>query len=207
MKYVKQLAALAALSLAFVPGAKALPILNGEISFGGTIQLKTGGSNAATMAASDTAQFVNPWTVNYATGDYASLMGQTVTFGQTTITTIEGPYSTPISPFWTVVSGGNTYTFDLAGFTVNRTPDGLTHPGQKTIEWSGTGTAYGTGFDPNTSGTWYMGITSAASAQVNFTSQAQTTIAPAVPDGGNVVAAMGLAIIGMAGVRRFRVRA
>ena len=177
MKYVKQLAALAALSLALVPGAKAVPttVIQGDITFTGTLQLKTNGSPASNMLTSNLAEFVSgTWTVDPAggsTGDYAALTGAAVTFGVSTVSTIEGTYSTPITPFWTVVSGGNTYTFDMASYSVDRTPNTLpSGAGNKSISWSGTGTATGTGFLSNNQAVWSMIISqTSATNQVTLT--------------------------------------
>lgn len=129
-----------------------------------------------------------------STGDYeaAGLAGGvTATFSAFSF----APANTPITPLWTFNFGGATYSFDLASLTV------VTHTANL-LDVLGTGTLNitGGGFDP-TPGTWSFQVTSTSGTNANarFSFQSSNN---AVPDGGMTVAFLGLALVGVEGLRR-----
>ncbi len=126
----------ACVGLGGIPGlASAVPI-EGAISFLGGFTT-TGGPIATATGVN-----IGPANVFQATDDLAAAIGGTVTFNHLDF----NPANTPVTPLWTVISGPNTFTFDLLNVIVtlqNATQLGL----------SGSGTLMGTGFDP-TPGTW-----------------------------------------------------
>jgi hypothetical protein len=100
------------------------------------------------------------------------------------------PSSAP-QALWTFVSGGNTYSFDLASLVVvSRGLDLFSNP---FISLSGSGTLKITGFD-NTPGSWIF-TANAASSTFSFSSSNG-----ALPDGGTTAMLLGsaLALLGMA---------
>jgi hypothetical protein len=100
------------------------------------------------------------------------------------------PSSAP-QALWSFISGGLTYSFDLASLSVDaRGTDGSGNP---FINLSGVGTLKITGFD-NTPGSWIF-TANAASSTFSFSSSNG-----ALPDGGTTAMLLGsaLALLGMA---------
>ena len=99
--------------------------------------------------------------------------------------------STPTPGLWSV--GG--FSFDLDTATIDTQNSHL-------LSITGTGTLSGAGFDP-TPGTWAFSAQSAAGIhQASFTFSADTNTGPGVPDGGSAVALLGIALVGLEGLRR-----
>lgn len=204
MKNIKNLAAIAALSLAFAPGVHATPaIINGTIEFSGVATLNQ------PIATATSVTFTPTWTVSFASGDYTGLVGEIVTFNPTSLSASDGTYG-PFNGFWSVTgtSGaqtGNNYTFDLTTFTVtsDRVAGAGGGPGQH-IDWLGSGTAYGTGLTQQSGAEWYMSLSTNLASRVTFTTSSQSTT---VPEGGNLMIALGSVFAGLVGLRRLRARA
>jgi hypothetical protein len=168
--------------------AQAIPI-------GGTIQFV----GSATMNASQTAfiSFGNPiggglgpWVqAGSQTGSYAG-----VAAGTTTIWTpfTFNPPAASVTPLWMFTIGTTTYSFDATSMVV-------THPNATTVNITGAGIAHITGF-ADTIGTWTV---TATGSGVNFTFGASSGSGPgAVADGGTTVLLLGIALSGVALLRK-----
>jgi len=164
----------------FSEQAQATPI-TGDLGF-------SGGSAFNTTSLA-TATRVNSWFafVGTTTGSFVGVpIGSAVTLAAPWIF---NP-STPTPGLWSV--GG--FSFDLATATIDTQNSHL-------LSITGTGTLSGAGFDP-TPGTWAFSAQSAGGIhQASFTFSADTTGA-GVPDGGSAVALLGIALVGLEGLRR-----
>jgi len=127
-------------------------------------------------------------------GDYVGTQGAAVTF---TPFIFDPPNaSTPITPLWSFVSGGNTYSFDLNVMSV----DIMTGT---QLFLSGIGTSYITGVNVEklaTTGRW--SLSSQSLGQSTFTFSSSTLVPRSVPDGGATVMLMGMSMLGLAWMTR-----
>lgn len=170
--------------------AQAIPI-TGQINMSGTAVLDNTLLGSATKATGFSAVTVG----GGPTGSFVGTTGDTVgwtAFGW-------NPATTPVTPLWTFfdVGTGWTYSFDLANLSIaSQNNSFLNLLGTGTLKISGGGYT-------DTAGYWSFTISNpggGASANFHFTfANAQTA---AVPDGGMSVVLLGLALAGMAGVRR-----
>jgi hypothetical protein len=104
--------------------------------------------------------------------------------------------STPAPLLWTVVSGGNTYTFGATTSTV--TEQGfVTSAGSYELNMGGKGWAEINGVD-QTAGTWVI-TASETGLAVGFESSASVV---GVPDTGMTLGLLGSAMLGLQGLRR-----
>jgi hypothetical protein len=110
--------------------------------------------------------------------------------------------ATPASPLWTVVSGGNTYTFSATTSTV--ASQGPATGGYE-LRMQGKGDAWIDGTD-ETPGTWIVTASESGSTAhggfVSFGFESTATVVGAVPDGGMTLGLLGSAMIAVAGLRR-----
>lgn len=137
--------------------------------------------------------------VDFGLGDYSGVTG-----GGVVAATFASPFTfgalgttgaNVVTPLWTFVEAGITYSFDLATITVNALAGS-----QRNLE--GLGTAKITGYD-DTPGLWRMNF-SGSTTTVSFSSSTDSP-PPPVPDSGATLALMGIALLGLAGsARRFR---
>jgi len=163
----------------FSEQAQAIPI-TGDLGFSGATTFNTNSLATATQ--------VNSWFafVGTTSGSFVGVpIGSPVTLAAQWIF---NP-STATPGLWSV--GG--FLFDLATATIDIQNSHL-------LSITGTGTLNGPGFDP-TPGTWAFSAQSALGInQVSFTFSADNTAG--VPDGGMTVALLGIAFVGLEGLRR-----
>jgi hypothetical protein len=162
--------------------------IQGNINFAGGVQFDT---NSLATATRVTTWFDSNGNAGFssvqvgATGDFSAILaGTQATMAQPWIF---NP-STPTPSLWNV--GG--FTFDLLTSTiVTQTANFL--------NISGTGIITGNGFDP-TAATWAFSVqNSSGGERTLFSFSADST---AVPDGGSAVALLGIAFVGLEGLRR-----
>jgi hypothetical protein len=179
--------------------------ISGSISFIGNAT--TDGRNdiqAATEFTSISAK------VESDSGDYAlvpSVAGPT--HGVTTLTSSGvmnvmtdysfNPSQNTVTPLWKFTAGGITYSFDATTLTAvfNSSADAWDISGSGDAFITGGGTDYS-----ETPGTWSATV-SGSKTSFNFGSaEDPPTPDPTVPDGGVTVALLGVALVGLHGLRR-----
>ena len=159
--------------------ASAIPIV-GEISFAGSYTINNSNLALATQFNSFTGVTVSA----LPTGDYAGLAGTGV--NMTAFTFDPFPVG-GVVPLWSLVAQPGT-TFDLLAINVAfESPTALL--------LTGTGIAHKAGRD-NTPGTWILSANTLGST-FSFSSTYSS-----VPDGGTTVALLGMALVGVEGLRR-----
>ncbi|HEX7654945.1 MAG TPA: VPDSG-CTERM sorting domain-containing protein [Verrucomicrobiae bacterium] len=185
MNNITKLAAVAAVAAALTQTSQATTI-TGNIGFSGSAQL-----NGADVASSS---YVSAWVngngvndnkVGLASGDFASLIGQTVT--------LTSPWSFVSSNFGTFWQVGG-FTFNLASSSVASNAGGFLN-----IVLAGTVT--GNGFEA-TSFTGRVTIQDPSTANGNTFTYTESLSFQPVPDGGTTVLLLGSAISGLALLRR-----
>jgi hypothetical protein len=186
------LAALATVSCALL--AQQAHAFTGSVQFGGAAT-----ASGASGAGITTITFTNPWHVltgfNAPDGVYAGSDGTAttmMTFSFTGDGATAALTSSPVSPEWSFIFGGHTYTFDLEVLTNGHTQSG-------SMSFSGTGTAFIDGGQA-TAANW--SLQGSASGGFTFRLSSATTASASTPDGGSAVALLGLAFAGIEGVRR-----
>jgi hypothetical protein len=98
---------------------------------------------------------------------------------------------------WSFNSGSVPNFWSVDGFVFNLSSSSITAQGGGAVTVNGTGTISGNGFDL-TGGTWSF-TTQNPSAHSKFSFSAATG---SVPDGGSAVALLGIALVGIEGLRR-----
>ena len=180
MKFINSIKIAATLVLALAMGSAArADLINGTIGFVGTFSTD---NNADFTSATAFTSF-SGLTFGAATGDYAPLSSFPAT-SSVYLSTFT-PFSfaaTSVSPLWTVVNLGITYSFDATSVNVTTT--------QNSIIAQGNGIASITGKD-STLGTWIITGNSAGGQALTFSASS------AVPDGGMTAVMVGLGFIGM----------
>jgi VPDSG-CTERM motif len=175
------------LALGMVIAVQAIPI-TGSIDMSGTAN----NLNNTLLGSATSVAFFTGVTVGGApTGTFAGTVGSSVTWSG-----FSWPSNALVAPLWTFVSGATTYSFDLANVTVFSQSNSF-------LNLMGSGTLHVTGFD-DTPGSWSFTIsnpTGGAHANFDFTF-ANSQTATGVPDGGTTVALMGIAFVGLEGLRR-----
>lgn len=177
--------------------AQAVPI-NGTISFtGGSGSISTvGGVSTVDFLAGD---FFN---VNSGLGDYTGAVGGATDFKDISYVGT-GPaaiLTSSNSPEWSFTIGGLTYTYNLTALTNATFTNGAT----SSLTINGTGIATITGgsssFEPTLASFSLQGTGNG----VNFVifQASDTAVGQRVPDGGAAVALLGLALVGVEGLRR-----
>jgi hypothetical protein len=164
----------------FSEQAQATPI-TGHITLFGTVTLD-GDANTATMVTAfhGLGGTGSPF-VATSDGSFTGLDGFAVTF--------TAPWSFnsgPVANFWSV-----------GGFVFNLISSSITSQAGGSLIVDGTGTITGGGFDA-TAGSWHF-TTQNPSAEGAFSFSGATG---AVPDGGMTVALLGIAFVGLEGLRR-----
>jgi hypothetical protein len=158
--------------------------ITGDITFAGTVTLNTKSASTATI--------VTGWhglgaggmpQVASHDGDFNGFVG-------------DGDAVTIAFP-WSFNSGAVPNFWSVDGFVFNLTSSSITVQGGGAVTVNGTGTISGNGFDL-TGGTWSF-TTQNPSARSRFSFSAA---AGAVPDGGSGVALLGIALVGIEGLRR-----
>ena len=168
----------------FSQQAQAVPITGG-ISLAGGYTTNTGDVDTATAFASFPFVLVIGVSGSY-TGVGTGLSSPSVTMNPFTF----NPFNGPITPLWTFMSAGSTYSFDLTALT------SILQPGDDTLTLKGTGTLHITNFT-DTVGSWVF-----TANQAGDTFSFSSSNAAAVPDSGSAVALLGIALAGIEGVRR-----
>jgi VPDSG-CTERM motif len=171
----------------FTQQAQAIPITGG-ISMAGGFTTDTGDVDTATAFTS----FTNVVTTT-GSGSYLSVPPTT----SVTMTPFSfNPFSGPVTPLWSFVFGGATYSFDLNVLT------SVSQPGDDTLTIRGTGILMISGGTYDlTPGAWLF---TGNQGGGTFAFSSSTS---AVPDGGTTVALLGIALAGIEGARRmFRAR-
>lgn len=187
MKYLSKtiLAGLAigVLSCALLSQEAQAVMIVGDISFQGTVGLDNSDLGLATAVTDwhGVGGFGRPKVAAGTDGDFIGLLGSKATFA--------APWSFnsgSLPGFWTV--GG--FTFDLTASAVDT-------QNSTYLKVSGTGFVSGNGFDP-TPGSWSFEARDRGNPLFQFRGATATD----VPDGGATVALLGLALAGVAVVRR-----
>jgi hypothetical protein len=191
MKKILALMAAAVVTLALTQSASAVQI-SGKVDMVGTLNL-----DAGSLATASAVTAFGPATViPTPNGAFLGTAGSAVTFTPFSW----NPASTPVNPLWSFVSGGWTYTFDLNNITfVSQNAAFVNLAGNGILNITGLGSPYDATF-----GNWTFTITSAgADPEFRFGFVSSTAAVPQqVPDGGMTVALLGLALVGVEGLRR-----
>jgi hypothetical protein len=121
--------------------AYALPITGG-VSFAGTYA-----TNVADLTVANAfTSFTNVFSTG-GTGSFAPVISSTsITMNNFQFSPILSP--SPVHPWWTVVVGPNTFSFDITSITATTRASGI-------LDLQGTGIAHVTGFD-DTPGVWIL---------------------------------------------------
>jgi hypothetical protein len=167
----------------FCQQAQAVQI-TGNITFTGTCSLNTKSASTATM--------VTGWH-GLGAGGLPQVASHDGSFNGSVT---DGDAVTIAFP-WSFNSGAVPNFWRVDGFVFNLTSSSITTQGSGAVAVDGTGTISGNGFDV-TSGTWSF-TTQNPSAHARFSFSAATG---SVPDGGSAVALLGIALVGIEGLRR-----
>jgi VPDSG-CTERM motif len=180
----------------FVQQAKAVPI-NGTIDFSGPLMTSVD-SGTDWLMVFDSGSSA---TTTGATGDYSSVPnGTAATFTNFQFNKDTLAITSPAAPFivWTFTYLGNTYDFLLdSPLSPGSTASSESPNHDYSIHINGTGTARITGFT-DTPGTFTLDATGYGT-RLTFTSSSS---AVAVPDSGFTGVLLGLALAGVATMRR-----
>jgi hypothetical protein len=191
MKKMIKLAGVAAVALVLVQSVQAIPV-TGAIGFTGAVQFNT--SSAGTAAAVTT--WVNPM-VTLDSGSFSIIpLTTAATFSAAVWNFVTTSPTLPF--FWTVSNGTSGFQFVLNS-------SGITAQGPGFVVVNGTGTVTATGANP-------LGYT-ATTLSWSFTSQDPASThnpdqwtfsasANSVPDGGATVMLLGIALSGVALLRK-----
>jgi VPDSG-CTERM motif len=158
--------------------------ITGNITFTGTCSLNTNSASTATM--------VTGWH-GLGAGGLPQVASHDGSFNG--IVT-DGDAVTIAFP-WSFNSGAVPNFWRVDSFVFNLTTSSITVQGGGSVTVNGTGTISGNGFD-TTAGTWSF-TTQNPSAHSRFSFSAASG---SVPDGGSAVALLGIALVGIEGLRR-----
>ena len=182
----------------FALSVQAIPTsIAGSVSFSGTSTID--GTSFVTATKFTRFQDVFVAADSALTGDYVGTSGATVTV--TPFTWAPSTASTPISPLWSFVSKGKTYSFDLSVMHLDySSPTGLL--------LSGLGTAHITGAGVeklDTTGRWDFSAQTLGGSTFTFSATTTVPNPSTVPDGGSTVAMLGASMLGLGFIGRKRV--
>ncbi len=178
---------LAAAACTLTMQAVPMPI-SGAISFSGTASMD--GTSFDTATQFTAFENVVVGAASALSGDYTGTSGAAVTM--TTFTWAPPTASTPINPLWSFVSGGNTYSFDLAVMHEDfSSPTGLLLSGLGTAHITGPGLEL-----LDTTGIWNFSAQTLGLSTFTFSSTTSVRT-DSVPDGGLTVAMMGASLLGL----------
>jgi VPDSG-CTERM motif len=158
--------------------------ISGNITFTGSCTLNTKSASTATM--------VTGWH-GLGAGGLPQVQSHDGSFNGSVT---DGDAVTIAFP-WSFNSGSVPNFWTVDGFVFNLSSSSITMQGGGSVTVDGTGTISGNGFDV-TSGTWSF-TTQNPSAHARFSFSAATG---SVPDGGSAVALLGIALVGIEGLRR-----
>jgi hypothetical protein len=189
MKNIIKIAGATVLALALTQNIQAIPIV-GNIGFTGQVTL-----NSSTPAtATEVTSWVLP-TVNGTSGVFAAPNPFAVAYG--TAVSMAAP--------WSFVSGAVNNFWVVGGFTFNLTSSSIisqggTSPNTGFVVVDGTGIVSGNGYTP-TAMTWSFSVSDpeANNEIPTWTIQASSA---SVPDGGATVMLLGIALSGVALLRK-----
>jgi hypothetical protein len=186
---MKALMAAFAVAILACATAQAVPI-TGQVTMAGTATLNNMNLNQATAATA----FSGVTVINPTTGSYAGSQGTSVTFNPFSW----NPSSAPVSPLWSFIFSGRTFTFNLTSLTVvSQSSTFLNIAGIGTLTISGAGPT----FDP-TVGAWSFSIVNpggGASSNFQFGFVSSNN---ALPEGGSALALLGVALVALELIRR-----
>lgn len=167
--------------------AQAIPVqINGAISFQGGFSLN--GSDF--LGASMFSGFNHVTVLTGSTsGNYSGTDGTSVTFKPFTFS----PPDTSVSPLWSFMVGGTSYTFDATSVSVPFKTATL-------LSIEGAGLAHIDGFT-DTPGTWNITANQLGGATFSFSSSTFVVGKP-VPDGGTTLIMLGGGLLVLALIRR-----
>jgi hypothetical protein len=158
--------------------------ITGNITFTGTCSLNTKSASTATM--------VTGWH-GLGTGGLPQVASHDGSFNGLVT---DGDAVTIAFP-WSFNSGAVPNFWRVDGFVFNLATSSITMQGGGSVTVNGTGTISGNGFDL-TSGTWsFTTQNPSAHSRFSFSAAGGT-----VPDGGSAVALLGIALVGIEGLRR-----
>ncbi len=193
MKLTKTiLAAVAATVLGGLASTAQAVMIDGTIGFfnpnGGTASQSMGVTNV---------HFTPPITVNFTTGDYSGAEGSMVAFNDISFSGsgTGAALTSTNSPEWSFMSNGKAFSFDLLNLTSATFSKGKPNA----LSLQGFGIAHITGFEDTKASFSLQGTGSGFTFTIL---QASTTAIPSVPDGGSAVALLGIALVGIEGLRR-----
>jgi hypothetical protein len=168
----------------FCQQAQAAPMpIRGTIFFGGVVTLDSTHLDMATLVSTWNTSFVNA----PGSGEFASISVGT----NVTMTGIP----------WTFNSGAHPALWSVGGYTFDLTASAIFSQSPTFLNVTGTGFLSGNGRDI-TPATWSFTISNPGGGpQATFGFDANTTGAP-LPDGGATVALLGIAFVGLEGLRR-----
>jgi VPDSG-CTERM motif len=158
--------------------------ITGNITFTGTCTLNTKSASTATM--------VTGWH-GLGAGGLPQVASHDGSFSGSVT---DGDAVTIAFP-WSFNSGAVPNFWRVDGFVFNLNSSSIMMQGGGSVTVNGTGTISGNGFDL-TSGTWsFTTQNPSAHARFSFSASGGT-----VPDGGSAVALLGIALVGIEGLRR-----
>lgn len=177
---------------AMVVSANAIPI-TGTVNFtGGAVTVDQPLPNATTITAFTGTTSVSGG-ATAPTGAYAGTTGATVTWAAGPIQFSPTLNPSPISPLWSFMSGGLTYSFKLNSITlVNQIPGFLNIQGAGVVSITG-------GTYSDTAGTFTLTATGTGPLNFNFTAGTS-----AVPESGTTAILLGLGVTALAIFAKFR---
>ena len=159
--------------------------ISGSVDMAGTATL----NNMALGSASAASLFTGVTVGGTPTGNFAGTFGSSVVW-----TAFSWPSVVTVSPLWTFVSGGNTFSFDLTAVSVVTQNNTF-------LNLLGFGVLKETGFD-NTSGSWSFTISNPSGGpHANFAFTFANSQTATVPDGGMTVILLGATLSGLALLR------
>ena len=170
--------------------AQAIPI-TGSVEFFGSAT-----PSGASPGLPISVHFTNPWQTLAGNGVYAGIPSTSATFNDFSFTG-DGSLASlvgTVTPLWTFSFAGETFSFDLHALTNGHTEAG-------SMSFSGTGIAHGSGvtaFDDTPATIALQG----SGQNFTFSISTSTTTSTGVPDGGTSVGLLGIALVGIAVLRR-----
>ena len=160
--------------------------INGTLYFGGVVTLDSTNLDSATQVTAWNTMFVN----QPGTGSFSGIpVG--------TNATMTGP--------WTFNSGPHLSLWSVGGFTFDLIYSAIVYQISTFLNVSGPGIVSGNGFTPSTADWAFTIVTDGTphgDMRFAFTAQIFAEHPPGVPDSGATVTLLGMAFVGLAGLRR-----
>jgi len=169
----------------FSQNAQAVPV-TGDVRFSGTTIVDA----ARTTFLSFSSVFVQPGPLS-ATGDFAGSQGSAVMMNGFQY----NPFTSPVTPLWTFTNAfGTTFSFDLLTATAVMNTANF-------ISIQGTGILFASG-TINRDPTFGLFVLTATNTDGGFDFGFSSQTSATVPEGGSVLALLGLALVGVEALRR-----